>query len=639
MRFKKLIKKIEGYDKKADIELIKKAFEFASDSHKDEKRASGEPYVQHPLEVAYIMAELKQDSISIAATLLHDVLENTPVTIEDLKKKFGDEVAMLVDGVTKLSKIKYHDATERDAESIRKMFLATTEDIRVLIIKLADKLHNMRTLQHLPEGKQKRIAQATLDIYAPLANRLGMANIKWELEDIAFKYLRPDMYKKFRDKFGKKRLQREIEVKKIKRTIEKELKKHSIPYNITGRPKHFYSIYTKMLKKHRSFEEIYDLTALRIITDDVKHCYEILGIIHIIWKPIPGEFDDYIAMPKANMYQSLHTAVVGPDGQPIEIQIRTKKMNDIAKEGVAAHWSYKDESSDKNFDKKLSWLRQILDWQKDSKSAKEFMDFLKIDFFHDEIYVFTPQGRVICLPKGSTPLDFAYEVHTNIGNTCSGAIVNGRIVPLRHKLNNGDRINILTSKNQVPKLDWLKIVKTNKAKTKIRKYLKELKKVPIKYGTAKKAKEQDLGEDKIIEFKQGIKNPRIKLAKCCHPLPGSNIVAFLTPPNRISVHLTDCKNIKKYKKSKQVKVEWKSDYNHEIEIKITAEDRVGLFADVLNTIAAAGTNITTAKGKMVTNNLVEIDINMVPEDLDHLEDILDRVKRIQNIKKIAIESK
>ncbi|MDP2908316.1 MAG: HD domain-containing protein, partial [Nanoarchaeota archaeon] len=336
MHFKKLLRKIKSYDQNADFELIKRAFEFADRIHKGQKRASGDPYVQHVLGTAYILAELKQDHVSIAAALLHDVLETTKVTLDELKGKFGEEVAMLVDGVTKLSSIKYHDKYERDAESIRKMFLATAKDIRVLIIKLADKLHNMRTLGSLTEEQQKRISQATLDIYAPLAYRLGIASIKWELEDIAFKYLHPETYAKFREKFGKKRKQREAEIKKLSKLIEKELKKHNIPSNITGRPKHFYSIYRKMIEKHRTFEELYDLTALRIITDTVKHCYEILGIIHTVWKPIPREFDDYVAMPKANMYQSLHTAVIGPNGQPIEIQIRTKEMHEIAEEGVAA---------------------------------------------------------------------------------------------------------------------------------------------------------------------------------------------------------------------------------------------------------------------------------------------------------------
>jgi len=636
MRFKKLLKKVQDYNPKANAELIRKAFEFANELHKDMKRASGVPYIQHTLETAYILAELKQDSTSIIAALLHDILEDTDTTFDNLKKEFGEEVAMLVDGVTKLSKIQYHDVKERDAESIRKMFLATTQDIRVLIIKLADKLHNMRTLGYLSEEKQKRIAQATLDIYAPLAYRLGMASIKWELEDISFKYLHPDLYKKFMEKFGKKRLQREIEVKRITRTISKELKKHNIPFKITGRPKHFYSIYRKMILKHRTFEELYDLTALRIITDNVKHCYEILGIIHTIWKPIPGEFDDYIAMPKANMYRSLHTAVVGPVGQPIEVQIRTEEMHKIAEEGIAAHWTYKGLKSGKDFDKKLSWMRQILDWQKESKSAKEFMEFLKIDFFQDEIYVFTPRGKVICLPKDSTPLDFAYEVHTNIGNTCSGSIVNGRIVPLRYKLKNGDMVNIMTSKKQSPKIDWLKIVKTNKAKTKIKRYLREIKKLPVQYASLGKVEKKELPQGEIIDIKPAIKKPNIKFSKCCNPIPGENIIGFINLQKKISIHKKGCKSIAKNKNMKEVKVEWKKEYNSETEVKIFANDRVGLFADVLNTIAATGTNVTDARGKMVSPDLVEISFKIIPEDLDHLKDILKRIQKIMSVKRIII---
>jgi len=638
MHFKKLIRKIKDYDPNVDFELIRKAFEYANEVHKDHKRASGEPYIQHVLETAYILAELKQDATTIAASLLHDVLETGKVTLEDLRQKFGEEVTMLVDGVTKLSMIKYHDRQERDAESIRKMFLATTRDLRVLIIKLADKLHNMRTLGYLTEEQQKRISQATLDIYAPLAYRLGIWSIKWELEDTAFKYLHPDMYAKFREKFGKKRLQREIEIRRLSRAVEKELKKYDIPSKITGRPKHFYSIYRKMLEKKRTFEELYDLAALRIITDTTKHCYEILGLIHSLWKPIPGEFDDYIAMPKTNMYQSLHTAVIGPNGQPVEIQIRTEQMHEIAEEGVASHWGYKGVKTDNKFDKKLSWLRQILDWQRESKTAKEFMEFLKIDLFQDEIYVFTPKGKVICLPKGSTPIDFAYEIHSNIGDNCTGAIVNGRIVPLRHELKNGDIINIITSKNQTPKRDWLKIVETTKAKTKIRHYLKEVKKIPLAYEIVKKPEGEELAEDSIIEVKPKIKNQNIRLAKCCHPVPGDNIKGFLTPPSTVVIHKKDCPHAEDVKGRTKLEVAWKKGYNQETEVRIFATDRVGLFADVLNTIAATGTNITRAKGKTINEDAVEIIFGMIPEDLDHLQDILKRIQRIQSVNRVAIET-
>ncbi|MBM3200351.1 bifunctional (p)ppGpp synthetase/guanosine-3',5'-bis(diphosphate) 3'-pyrophosphohydrolase [Candidatus Woesearchaeota archaeon] len=636
LHIKQIIRKVKGYAPEADFELIKKAFEFASEVHKDQKRASGEPFIQHALETAYILTGLKQDPTSITAALLHDVLETSKVDLEELKQKFGEEVAMLVDGVTKLSSIKYHDRQERDAESIRKMFLATTKDIRVLIIKLADKIHNMRTLSYLTEEQQKRISQATLDIYAPLAYRLGIASIKWELEDIAFKYLHPDMYAKFREKFGKKRLHREIEIRKLIKVVEKALKKANITAKVTGRPKHFYSIYKKMLEKKRTFEELYDLAGLRIITDTTQHCYEILGIIHSMWKPIPGEFDDYIAMPKANMYQSLHTAVIGPNGQPIEIQIRTEEMHTISEEGVAAHWDYKGVKIDDVFDKKVSWLRQILDWQRESKTTKEFMDFLKIDLFQDEIYVFTPKGKVICLPKGSTPIDFAYKIHSDIGDTCTGAIVNGRIVPLRYELKNGDIINITTAKNQTPKRDWLKIVKTTEAKTRIRHYLKETEELPISYRSVNKQEKKVVKGD-IIEVEPSVKAPLIKLAKCCHPLPGDHITGFLTTQNHVVIHRKDCESANETTGRKRLEVKWKKDFNQETEVKIFATDRVGLFADVLNTIAATGTNIMHAKGKTITESLVEIDFIMIPENLDHLQDIIRRIQRLQNVSRIAIE--
>ncbi|MBI2672938.1 bifunctional (p)ppGpp synthetase/guanosine-3',5'-bis(diphosphate) 3'-pyrophosphohydrolase, partial [Candidatus Woesearchaeota archaeon] len=466
MHLKDLINKIKEYNKKSGLEIIRKAYDFANEFHKNEKRASGEPFIQHPLNVAFILADLKMDDSTITAALLHDVVEDTAASLDVVKKEFGAEVASLVDGVTKLTSIKYNRKLDYNAESIRKMLMASTKDVRVIIIKLADKLHNMRTLKYLPEEDQKRIAKDTLEIYAPLAYRLGIASTKRELEDLSFKYLEPEMYQKFKEKFGKKRSEREIELKKLKSTLEKELEKYGIKATIKGRPKHFYSIYKKMITKHRTFEEIYDLIGLRIITDTVKNCYEILGIIHSLWKPISGEFNDYIAMPKENMYQSLHTAVMALN-QPIEVQIRTEEMDRVAEEGIAAHWKYKGIYGDKDFDKKLSWLREMLEMHNSSKSTKEFMEFLKIDFFEDEIYVFSPKGDVIRLPKGSCPIDYAYAVHTDLGNKCNGAIINGRIVPLRYELKNGDIINILTLNISKPKRDWLKIVKTTKAKSKI----------------------------------------------------------------------------------------------------------------------------------------------------------------------------
>jgi GTP pyrophosphokinase len=638
MKIKKIIDNLKKYDKnEKSIILIEKAYEFAKEVHKDTKRASGDLFIEHPLNVAYIISKLKLDSSSIAAALLHDVVEDTNVNIDEIKKKFGDEIAMLVDGVTKLSEVKFQNKEERDYESIRKMLLATTKDIRVLIIKLADKLHNMRTLGYLTVKQQKRIAEETLEIYAPLAYRLGIASIKWELEDISFKYLKPKTYKKFKEKFGKKRIQREIEVRIIKNTIDKELKKNNIKAKIEGRPKHFYSIYKKMILKKRSFEELYDLIGLRIITDDIKKCYETLWIIHSLWKPIPNEFKDYIAMPKANMYQSLHTTVVGPKGQPIEIQIRTENMHRIAEEGIAAHWKYKGFHEDKHIDKKLNWLKQILEWQRESKNTKDFLEFLKVDFFEDEIYVFTPKGKLITLPKDSTPIDFAYSIHSSIGERCTGAIVNGRIVPLRQRLQNGDIVRILTSKEPRPKRDWLKIVKTTKAKNKIRNFLKNIENLQV--NVPKDISNKDYKNNMGLIKVKNVVNPKIKFARCCNPIPWDKIIGYSTKTNRITIHKADCEDSKKIISKKKIKVEWGNDFEEDVKIKIKGVDRVGLFADILNNLAAISVNIKKAKGKVVGKNNFEILIEVTPEDLDHLKTIIDRIKRIQNVQNVLIENK
>jgi len=637
MNIKKIIDKLSKYEKnEKNIELIRNAYEFANELHKNTKRASGEMYIDHPLNVAYILSQLKMDTSTIASALLHDVVEDTPITLEKIKSKFGNEIAMLVDGVTKLSKMEFKSAEQRNFESIRKMLLATTKDIRVLLIKLADKLHNMRTLDYLSKEKQKKIAEEALEIYAPLAYRLGIANIKWELEDIAFKYLKPKTYQKFKKKFGKKRIQREVDVIRIKSIIDKELKKQKITAKIQGRPKHFYSIYKKMIIKKRSFDELYDLIGLRIITDDIRHCYEILGIIHSLWKPIPNEFDDYIAMPKANMYQSLHTAVIGQKGEPIEIQIRTEEMHGIAEEGIAAHWEYKGFDTDKNIDKKLKWLKQILEWQQESKDAKDFLEFLKVDFFEDEIYVFTPKGKLITLPKESTPIDFAYSIHSSIGERCTGAIVDGRIVPLRYKLGNGDIIRIMTSKEPKPKRDWLKIVKTTKAKTKIRAFLKKNENIFINAPRKSETETSNLSQN-LIDVK-GIQNPLISFAKCCNPIPFDNIVGYATKTKRVRIHQIDCAASNDIKR-KKVKVSWRTDFENNTQIRLIGIDRVGIFADILNTLAAISVNVNKAKGKALGKNSFEIIIEIIPENLDHLKDILDRLKRIQGVQKITIDNK
>jgi GTP pyrophosphokinase len=631
MQLKELLNKIKEYNPNVDVNLISKAYNYASEFHKDSKRLSGEQFIQHPLNTAYILAQLKLDIPSIAAALLHDIVEDSNISIEKIKQNFGEEITNLVDGVTKITKLKYQDQEQKNYENIRKMLLASTKDIRVIIIKLADKLHNMRTIQYLPEEKRRKICQETLDIYAPLAYRLGISSIKWELEDLAFKHLQPEIYEKIKEKFGKRRIYREIEIHRLKTIIEKELKKYNINVKIIGRPKHFYSIYKKMITKHRTFDEIYDLIALRIITDTIKNCYEILGIIHSTWTPIPGQFNDYIAMPKSNLYQSLHTAVMAFN-QPVEFQIRTQEMDNVAEDGIAAHWKYKGVYGDKNFDKKLSWLKQLLQSQQESNNVKDFMNILKVELFEDEIYVFTPKGDIINLPKDSCPIDFAYAVHSNIGDKCTGAIVNGRIVPLRYELKNGDIIKILTSKNSYPRRDWLKIAKTTLAKTRIRKSLRLQKKIPSNIIKKIHQEEIALKENYVTIKKQT--NAKIKLAKCCKPIPGDKIFASLTKSNIYSIHKIDCPyEIKKTK----IKVEWNENINTNINIKIIAYDRVGLFADIFNTISATGTNLKNAKAKSIGNDMAECSFIFVSENTDHIKDIISRIKKIQSVKNIYLD--
>lgn len=471
-----LEKQILLYYPNADLKLIRDAYDFASVAHKDQRRHSGEPFITHPLAVAEILAELQLDLVTIAAGLLHDVVEDTPISIDTVREVFGEEIALLVDGVTKLSRLEYKTKEEQQAETLRKMFLAMAKDIRVILIKLADRLHNMRTLKHCPVDKQKDIARETLEIYAPLAHRLGIFRLKWELEDLALRYQEPEVYYELVKSISKKRQEREEYIQKVAAILREKLQESGIEADIQGRPKHFYSIYNKMKKQQKELNEIYDLIALRVIVDTVKDCYAVLGIIHALWRPIPGRFKDYIAMPKPNMYQSLHTTVLGPEGEPFEVQIRTWEMHRTAEYGIAAHWRYKEgyTSSDKEFEQKLTWLRQILDWQRELRDPREFMESLKIDLFSDRVYVFTPKGDVVELPAGSVPIDFAYRVHTDIGHQCVGAKVNGRIVPLDYQLKTGDIVEILTQKGSGPSRDWLKIVKTSQAKNRIRQWFRRV---------------------------------------------------------------------------------------------------------------------------------------------------------------------
>ncbi|MFQ5988310.1 MAG: RelA/SpoT family protein [Candidatus Methylomirabilales bacterium] len=473
MGIEEIIETIKGYNPEADVAVLRRAHEFAATIHQGQARRSGHPYLSHPVEVAAILTELKMDVRTIAAGLLHDAIEDTGTTMKEIRTIFGGEIADLVDGVTKLSKLPFSTREDRQAESFRKMLLAMAKDIRVIMIKLADRLHNMRTLEPLPDAKRRLIATETLEIYAPLAHRLGMAKIKQELEDLSLRHLDPEAYRDLAIQIAKKRREREAQINEVLAVLQQKLGEVDIPCEIRGRPKHFYSIHRKMREQGKAFDEIYDLTAIRVLTNSLKDCYGALGMIHSLWKPIPGRFKDFIAVPKSNMYQSLHTTVVGPKGEPVEIQIRTHEMHRTAEEGIAAHWAYKEgkatlDETERNF----VWLRQLLDWGQDLQDSREFLDTVRIDLFPDEVYVFTPKGDVKALPRGSTPIDFAFSIHTDIGLHCAGARVNGRLVPLRYELRNGDIVEIVTAATQHPSRDWLKIVKSSRARGRIKAWIK-----------------------------------------------------------------------------------------------------------------------------------------------------------------------
>ena len=497
--YNRLIEIIKSYQPDETCENIRKAYELADEAHKEQKRVNGDPYILHPLAVAEILADMEIDTTTITASLLHDVVEDTEYMLEDIEQIFGKEVAFLVDGVTKLNRLDYRTKEDQQVNSMRKMFLAMAKDILVVVIKLADRLHNMRTLKYMRSEKQKRIAQETLEIYAPLAHRLGIFNIKWELEDLSFRYMEPDKYYDLVDQMKEKRKVREEIVNEAIDVLKKTLTESSISFEINGRPKHFYSIYKKMKKDNRDLSQIYDLYAIRVIVDTVQDCYGVLGIVHSLWKPLPYRFKDYIAMPKPNNYQSLHTTVIGTRGQPVEIQIRTWDMHHIAEYGVAAHWRYKEGRASQKatgFDEKMGWLRNLLEWQ-DTSNPQEFVNALKLDAFSDEVFVFTPRGDVIDLPQGAIPIDFAYRIHTDVGHRCVGAKVNGKIVPLDYALKNGDIVEVITSKTGKPSLDWLKIVGSSESRSKIRNWFKkENREENIEKGAAALEKEcKRLGHD------------------------------------------------------------------------------------------------------------------------------------------------
>ncbi|BAT71831.1 GTP pyrophosphokinase [Thermosulfidibacter takaii ABI70S6] len=686
----------------ADVTLLDRAFERANQAHQGQKRLSGEPYIVHPLEVALILSEMRMDPITVAAALLHDVLEDTEITKKELEKEFGEEITFLVESVSKISKIEAKTHIQRQAETIRKMLLAMAKDLRVIIIKLADRLHNMRTLHFIdnPE-KRKRIARETLDIYAPLAHRLGLARIKWEMEDLAFREINPEMYKYIEERVAKSREEREQYINMMIELVREKLKEKGINAHIEGRPKHFYSIYKKMLENNLSFEELYDLIALRIIVDTVDQCYTVLGVIHSNWPYIPGRFKDYIAMPKPNMYQSLHTTVIGPGGEKVEFQIRTWEMHRVAEEGIAAHWKYKEKGRvDKEEEQIFSWIRRFLDWQKDVGGHKDFIYSLKTDLFPEKVYVFTPKGEVKAFPKGATPLDFAYAIHTEVGHHCVGAKVDGRLVSLDYELKTGEKVEILTSPNQHPSRDWLKIVKTTRARTKILAWLraqerekaqelgkelciKEFRKhgenfsklldegkideispqlgyksstdLLVAVGLGKlsartvysklfpaKIPGKKPFQEKECKPKGGIKvsvdgmcNVLVRFAKCCNPLPGDDIIGYITKGKGITVHAADCPNLAKLDldPDRRVDVEW-MDLGHTTlpaRIRLEAYDKPGLLAEVTSIISKEGINIESANITTTVDKRAFLNFVIDVKSRDQLENVLAKIQQVEGV--------
>lgn len=674
MELSDLIAQIHSYNPNANLCIIQQAYEKAKKSHDGQKRASGEDYIIHPLSVAYLLSEIRLDITTIAAGLLHDVIEDTNTGISEIRSEFGNKIADLVEGVSKISKLTHTSAEYRRAESLRKMLLATSNDVRTIIIKLCDRLHNMQTINHLSQSDQMRIAQETMDIYAPLANSIGMGRMRWELEDLSFTYLKKDVYEDIKARITDKRKEREAYLERMKTLIEKELKKAKIQGVITSRSKHFYSIYQKMKKYNKPLDELYDLLGLRVITEDTKDCYSILGIIHSLWKPVPDRFKDYIGNPKTNLYQSLHTTVIGPEGKPIEIQIRTKEMDLIAEEGVAAHWRYKRGNisgkgntsikGDEEFHTKLTGLKRVIDWHEDSNDPVEFLESMKLNLFEDSIFVFTPKGEVKELPVNSTPIDFAYSVHSKIGDHCFGAKVNDKIVPLDYQLKSGDRIEIITSSKVHPNRNWLNTVKTPKAMCRIRNWLhkleetKEIKTEPTANKEDTKAVNQHSIKKDVASLipsavtAQGTVSHRkhisssngtlvigaegldIYLAKCCHPVPGDKIVGFISRSHGVSVHLQDCANIQHLNNNQKLDAYWKDKIKGSYEVYITAMgfDRKNLLADMLAVIASTTHgSIDTAWGKSQSDSNAKCGFVIDVENITQLHTLIRHLKKVPGV--------
>lgn len=714
-----IINKMKKNNKKADSKIVLKAYNFAVEKHGEQLRRSGEPYIIHPMQVANILAELGLDDSTVCAALLHDVVEDTEVTHEDLIREFSLEIAEMVDGVTKLSKLNCESVEEEQVENYRKMFLAMGKDIRVIMIKLADRLHNMRTLKFLSRDRQIANARETMDLYAPLANRLGIYSLKWELEDLAFKYLYPEDYREIVEGIDRKREERLNFIDKIEEEIKKELKAQKIDAEITGRAKHLYSIYRKMKRDNITIDQIYDLFALRIIVNSVKDCYAALGVVHDLYNPMPGRFKDYIAVPKPNMYQSLHTTLIGEKGTPFEVQIRTWDMHRIAEYGIAAHWAYKEASFSKGkkanvqvTEDKLAWLRETLEWQKDIADPQEFLNTLKTELFEDEVYVFTPKGDIKVLPNGSTPIDYAYSIHAEIGHHMTGCKINSKMMPIITKLRNGDIVEIVTSdKAKGPSRDWLKFIQSSTAKNKIQAWFKknqreeniekgkdliekEIKRIGMDYSELfktefvqgalnrykftttedmyaavgfgaissgkviarileeyRKVHKEENVEEKIEELAkkqnkvntsktgivvEGIDNCLVKLSKCCNPVPGDNIVGYITRGRGVSVHRADCKNLKDLfldEQNRMIDVYWLSEkaaaYN--VDIEIFANDRTGLLADIISQIGTTKTKLIAVASRANKERIAITEITLEVENLEELNNVLKVIRKVDSV--------
>lgn len=708
MILSELKEKVMSYNPNCNWEAIARAYEYAREAHDGQFRHSGEAYIIHPLSVAVILTSIEADDATIMAGLLHDVVEDTAITAKDIEENFGKTVAILTDGVTKLSKLDGRTKSEQKMENMRKMFFAMATDIRVIIIKLADRLHNMRTLgYHSSEAKRRAIAQETLDIYVPLANRLGIFQFKWELEDLSLKTLEPSKYKRLVEEIAVTREKRQEYIEAVIDILRRKLQDTGIKAEIYGRPKNFYSIYNKMRQQNKPLTEIYDLLALRVIVDDVSACYGVLGIVHSLWTPMPGRFKDYIALPKQNMYQSIHTTIISPNGEPLEIQIRTKEMHHVAEHGIAAHWQYKEgNDSNSKAAEKLNWLRQMLDWQKEVRDADEFMESIKSDLFDDAVYVFTPKGDVFELPKGSCPLDFAYRVHTEVGHRAVGAKINGRIVTFDNELHNGDIVEIITSKAGKPSRDWLSIVKTPQAKNRIRSWFrkeqreeliargKDLYEHEIKrYGTtmapylkgekimgiAKRYKynyiesffialaENHININGVINaikdeiryeeppevpevkpFKEqrsnslgvsvkDVDNIMIRFGRCCNPLPGDEIIGYITKGKGITVHRKDCNSLKHgVDEARFIEVFWaeSTDSRFQAEIEVYAQDRDRLTTDVMTAISDTKSGINSVFGRSGKNGMAHVNVKIEVKSNEHLEFIINKLRKLRGVSRV-----